>query len=92
MVGKDEKSSNETTKRGGRPKSTGVTNSKLYHGEPYGMSPQEYENIVCFLNSRVSAPIYPEDIAGGSSRITGDKKKLQVARKKSRRKDFKIST
>ena len=73
-------------KLGGKPKNgPGVTNSELFHGEPYGMKVDEYQEMVTFLESPQSAPIYPKSIAGGSSK-SKDGKKNKSSRKEFRKK------
>ena len=56
-------------KIGGRPRITnvGVTNTALYHGEPYGMTINDYNDIVTYLQSPELARIYPKRMRGGSS-------------------------
>ena len=66
-------------KRGGRPSSK---------GQPLGMATPEYDEIIAFLNSQQSAPVYPSRMVGGSSRSTAAKKMRKYSRNKNKRKDF----
>ena len=65
--------------RGGRPSSK---------GKPLGMATIEYDEIVAFLNSKQSAPIYPSRMVGGSSRSKIAKEKQKYSRNKNKRKEF----
>ena len=55
-------------KRGGRPRKSGVVNHELYYDELYGMDVKEYSEIVTFLLSSQSQPVYPDRMVGASSR------------------------
>ena len=50
-------------KRGGRPRGTHKPSE-----QPYGMNLTDYNEIVVFLNSPTSDPIYPGRMKGGTSR------------------------
>ena len=78
-------------KLGGKPKnSPGITNATLFHGEPYGMKVDKYQEMVTFLESPQSAPIYPKNIAGGSSKSKVGKKN-NSGRKEFRKKCLKYT-
>ena len=55
-------------KLGGRKSKSGVVDHELYYNEPYGMPVNEYNEILTFLNSPQSNPVYPDRMVGGSSR------------------------
>ena len=65
-------------KRGGRPSTK----------DQPGMTEQEYNEILEFLNSKQSIPIYPARMRGASSRSKSKKKKRKYSRNCNKRKEF----
>ena len=60
-------------KLGGRPSNK---------DKPYGLAPSKYKEIVAFLLSKQSNPIYPARMRGGSSRSESKKEKRKYSQNK----------
>ena len=65
-------------KRGVRPSSK---------GELHGMATVEYNEIVAFLNSPQSSPVYPSRMVGGPSNATDKMEMRKYSRNKGKKKE-----
>ena len=66
-------------KLGGRPSNK---------DQPFGMAIEKYNELIEFLNSPESSPIYPARMRGVSSRSESATEKRKYSRNKNKRKEF----